>query len=524
MAGNLCKIIVLLLPATVTVGLLSFCLISDWWINIDEAKLDDFKVAQAKSFDAYLKGEATATPTNDRAFKKTTPSTTTTITTTFTTTATTTAKTSITTEFKQASDDLADDYDSNSNTNESMYDDEETTKASSSPASGLEANYDDADESSGEFKRMKKLRKRRDNATPNKVDFVYVTKLWPLIKSKSLYSECIRYEKVTLKMSMQYLSLPNKEPIRGTIHYGDALNRSSTSGTSDECKGKMGMISCLLSKECVQGVICDGIVDCDDNTDEQFCGASTNQVCHTSNGGFQCDNKCWQYWNKCDQIPHCLDLSDELSNQCALINEKQGASRRFNTPDSLLFGQNQYDYRQKCFRTYFNFKTPKLIQKENLKYLTPSFTDKLQATNIINYHLHLIYAMALLFAFVFSVLALTSLLFMVCLQKSCIQCPFWFYGFFELLTWLSCSVGLMTFLVQRAYANNPTNFPFEYEIFTLNKNFPDFQIVGITFWIAVAANGVSFLASIMSCIFCCRLPSTRHENKEYKIMQLPTYN
>lgn len=247
-------------------------------------------------------------------------------------------------------------------------------------------------------------------------------------------------------------------------------------------------------------------------------------MCHTANGGFQCDNKCWQYWHKCDQAPHCLNYSDELSNACAIQNEKQSATRSFFTPDTFIFGLNQYDYRHKCFRSYFNFKSPRLVEKDNLKYLTQSFTDKLQATNVMNYHLHLIYAMALLFAFVFSVLALVSLLFMVCLQKSCIQCPFWFYGFFEILTWLSCSFGLMTFLAHKAYANNPINFPFEREIFAQNKNFPDFQIVGVTFWIAVAANGLSFLASVISCIFCCRLPSPRHENKEYKIMQLPTYN
>ena len=46
----------------------------------------------------------------------------------------------------------------------------------------------------------------------------------------------------------------------------------------------------------------------------------------------------------------------------------------------------------------------------------------------------------------------------------------WFYGFFEILTWLSCSFGLMTFLAHKAYANNPINFPFEREIFAQNKN------------------------------------------------------
>ena len=98
---------------------------------------------------------------------------------------------------------------------------------------------------------MKKLRKKRSSSSSTSKEFVYVTKLWPMIKSKSLYSECIRYEKLTLRMSMSYLNLSNKEPIVGTIHYGNGLLNAS----SETCTGKVGMISCLLSNECVQGTM-----------------------------------------------------------------------------------------------------------------------------------------------------------------------------------------------------------------------------------------------------------------------------
>lgn len=497
--GNLCKIIVLLLPATITVGLLSFCLISDWWIGIDEPKLDSFKLGQEDAFQAYLHGEEPSpfkvSTKTAQMFTKATPGA---------PSVTTTTKTTPTTTIGHFKDE--DDYD--------LYSDDDSM-LNNATAMEFDTSYD----MENDQKRVKKATNKRQ--TIQNQNYVYVTKLWPIIKSKSIYSECVRYEKLTLKIGLPFLKMANKEPIYATINYGSLLN-TSVKQENDICKGKVGQISCLLTKNCVQGTICDGIVDCADETDENFCDST--KVCHTSNGGFQCDNKCWPYWNNCDQVPHCFNLSDELSNQCSILNEKSSATHKFITPNTFIFGQNQYDYRQKCFRSYFNFKAPKLIEKESLKYLTQSFTDKLQATNIMNYHLHLIYAMALLFAFVFSVLALISLLFMVCLQKSCVQCPFWFYGFFEILTWLSCSFGLMTFLGQKAYANNPVNFPFEHEIYTQNKNFPDFQTVGITFWIAVAANGVSLLASMLSCIFCCRLPSTRHENKEYKIMQLPTYN
>ena len=59
-----------------------------------------------------------------------------------------------------------------------------------------------------------------------------------------------------------------------------------------------------------------------------------------------------------------------------------------------------------------------------------------------------------------------------------------------------------------------------------DPDFPvaDLQTLGLTFWFAVAATAVAFAGSFVACVVCCRLPTARHEDKEYKIMQLPTYS
>ena len=245
MAGNLCKVVVLLLPATITVGLLSFCLISDWWINIDEVKLGSFKASQESAFQAYLRGERLPAESSGSSSPTTATTTTATPTTKPEKKPTATAATTTTTTTRKAAfpDDPVDDYDANSS-NDNVYDDAAKQGGAGVSTVG-EASYDD-DEDQDDVKKIKK-RETRDT------DHVYVTKLWPLVKSKSLYSECVRYEKLTLKLSLQYLSMENKEPIAGTIHYGHLLNASRQ--VNEPCKGKIGTISCLLNNECVQGTM-----------------------------------------------------------------------------------------------------------------------------------------------------------------------------------------------------------------------------------------------------------------------------
>ncbi len=178
---------------------------------------------------------------------------------------------------------------------------------------------------------------------------------------------------------------------------------------------------------------------------------------------------------------------------------------------------------------YFDFKSARLVQKANLQYLSQALADHLQEANNISFHIHLLYTLSFLAALLFFAMALLSLLFVPCCKKLCLQCPFWFYGFFNILAWLSSSFGLLTFLYEfvasRQRSLDPlARLPVDNELLRLNTELADLQTLGLTFWFAVAATAVACAGSFVSCVVCCRLPTARHEDKEYKIMQLPTYS
>ena len=243
MAGHTCKLIILLIPALATVALLGFCLLSDWWIKINPAKLDAFKKSQELDFSQYLKAlesNSARVVSKKDEFK---PDLTTTTSTTSTTTTTTQTEPSTTAEILEH--------------------DEEQDETSSHDSF-------DAEE---DFKRFKKLKRQISNQTEDyadpeldekpsaalKLDHVYITQLWPFVKYKTLYYECVTYEKLRLRISVEYLNSSNKEPISGSINYGNLIDKNGAEHES-KCKAKLGQISCLLNKQCVYGTVCDGIV------------------------------------------------------------------------------------------------------------------------------------------------------------------------------------------------------------------------------------------------------------------------
>ena len=282
---------------------------------------------------------------------------------------------------------------------------------------------------------------------------------------------------------------------------------------------------------------CDGIVDCDDQSDEQVCEQKACAT-QTGGGGYQCDQRCWPYWTRCDQTPNCFDMSDELSTECPIIAKpfqwsvilpRSFNANNINSTRTFALGHYHFEPKHSCFRSYFDFKSARLVRAESLKYLPQPLADQIQETKNINYHLQLIYALAFVAALVLSLLALVSLLFVACLGKSCMRhCPYWFYGFFIILAWFACSIGCVTFLYQwysdlhRALDPN-TRLPIDNEILRLNSELLVLDQFGVSFWVAVAATGTSFLASLLSCVVCCRLPGSRHDDKEYKIMHVPSY-
>lgn len=463
MSRHCCKVLVLLVPSLATLILISYCLLSDTWISIDSSRLDNLTKNYRADFEHY----------------------------------------------------------------KNKYELFDSTQT-------------DENISSDNLFKTKKLGNKQDSENPN---YVYVTKLWGFRASKSLFAECLQYHELKLKLSVSYLHLEKNEPIIGNIHY---FKRNTERVICDE---KSGMIKCIFSQQCRQGKTCDGVFDCEDQSDEQMC--TENRSCKFKNdiSGFKCDNKCWQYWNKCDLIPHCLNQSDEISSECSNPNNL------FLLPDSSVFkstqnlssyfrnllsqanyqlasyslGSNHYVPEKNCYKSYFNYKTAKLIPKDSLKYLNQQLADNIQETNIINYHLQLIYNLCFGFSLCFTLMALISLLFIACFKKTCIQCPFWFYGFFQIVSWLTSLFGLMAFLYQfytnkQKFQDPQVQLPIRSEIMRLNPQLNEVEILGVSFWLAVAATSTSCLASFMSCFICCRLPSSRHGDKEYKIMQIPTYS
>lgn len=194
----------------------------------------------------------------------------------------------------------------------------------------------------------------------------------------------------------------------------------------------------------------------------------------------------------------------------------------------FTLGQHQYDKEHNCFLNYFDFKGAKDVEKENFQYLSRNLVDTIQQTNNNNYYMQLLISMSFGAGLIFNILSLLSLLFVLCFKKLCFQCPYWFYGFFNILAWLSSSFGLLTFLYQ-CFANKQhqldplSRLPSENELLRLNQELIKLQEFGLSFWFALAATSMAFFSSFVSCIVCCRLPTARHEDKEYKIMQLPTY-
>jgi hypothetical protein len=295
MGKHVVSVVFLSLPAFLTVILLSFCLISDYWITINEDKLTKVKIQSSRDYTNKNQSHThlIGGDINDSGLDLK-------------------AATISINKNSRLSPDTIINYKSVEN---------KSTEASTTPQTPTTAkttdgylyDYDEEDiyeddslkDDKDEYRhRRSSSKSKRNPSSP----YLFMSTLWPLVKFKSLYSECIQYVKLELKVSRSYLIQPNKAPIIGTIHYDDATIQNIKTDSNNNCP--IGQIKCFLTNKCVFGNICDGIVDCDDQSDEQQC---LNNHCNTNSPGFiQCDNRCWQFWHKCDQIPHCLNGSDEM--------------------------------------------------------------------------------------------------------------------------------------------------------------------------------------------------------------------
>jgi uncharacterized glyoxalase superfamily metalloenzyme YdcJ len=83
------------------------------------------------------------------------------------------------------------------------------------------------------------------------VDYLYIEKMWPLIKHKGLYSQCIRYEKFYLQVSSKFITTARKSLITAAkIHYPKHVKESFEKAEKCDSSDK---IRCHYTNECVVG-------------------------------------------------------------------------------------------------------------------------------------------------------------------------------------------------------------------------------------------------------------------------------
>lgn len=259
MGRNTGKVVLLAVPCLVTLGLLIYCLASQSWVEIDETRLSALIETYEADFASYENrtGRSSSSRVNslvgklNATNKKTTTALTTTLSTTTTTTTTTTAITSQANDLDYTSDD---------------YDDEATIDESA-VASEHNQRKRRLAQNLFEKKSSKQLLKSAtamSAATTNEDvgggggwrkhgEFVYVTQLWPFVKRKGLYAECVDYRVMKLKMSVSYLIGERKVPIHGHIHYYDDAMFGRDAVSDLECAQKPGTIYCRFTKSCKQG-------------------------------------------------------------------------------------------------------------------------------------------------------------------------------------------------------------------------------------------------------------------------------
>jgi hypothetical protein len=257
MARHVVKITFLLITGLITTGLLTFMLVSDGWIGINRQKLNVVEKKFETQFQIYSGQKANEDP-NEEQIKSTTQTsfisantkinklTRSTSTTTTTTTTKTTSTVTVSTKTIAKASTKINDHDLDNNDNhETDQDVEENDETETGNHDDENLDYEQEDTSNNN----KRLKRSSDNEV---VDYVYLTKLWPFVKYKSLYSECIEYKKLNLKISSSFLNQPNKELLIGTINYGKLLDKRANESLL-VCDAKAGMIKCLLTQTCVHG-------------------------------------------------------------------------------------------------------------------------------------------------------------------------------------------------------------------------------------------------------------------------------
>lgn len=274
------KIVLLLIPCLITTCLLTYCLISDSWVSIDETRLKNITELYQQEFDAFNQSlfgtRAAATPrvvlkaahVPDEMIK---------VTTTTTTASSSSTPNKTPNDIVHGADYTDEDYtEENEEMNylkkrlkrnvkgENLFKAKSKTKILPDDEdddhdpeldSDVDPTEEDAQTTAAEIdQQQQQHHPMGPGLSPDRIDYIYVTKLWPFVKYKSLYSECVEYHKIKLKMSLSYLTTEKKEPIVGDLHYYD--NTAYFPNINDDSPAtcaKKSMIYCSFTKTCKYG-------------------------------------------------------------------------------------------------------------------------------------------------------------------------------------------------------------------------------------------------------------------------------
>jgi hypothetical protein len=147
--------------------------------------------------------------------------------------------------------------------------------------------------------------------------------------------------------------------------------------------------------------------------------------------------------------------------------------------------------------------------------------------NILHY-LQLIVFYGITGGLVFIFLSMVSLLFVACCRNKCLSLPFCCYGLWILFACLFICTALLSFVnmwfwKKELVGDYERNLSFEIMIHEKNPSLRNLEFFGLSFWLACGAALATFIGLLLSCCICCKIGSSRSDNKEYEIMHMQTY-
>ncbi|CAF0949773.1 unnamed protein product [Didymodactylos carnosus] len=270
---------------------------------------------------------------------------------------------------------------------------------------------------------------------------------------------------------------------------------------------------CIKERKCARrehSHSCDGISDCADNSDEENCPS------HECRGDtISCDNRCYRSKYRCDGTVQCSDFSDEKN--CV----------EYTTKNYLKVYTIRDD--RKCIEKRFTYFGGSPTIDNNIDYNNNNNNNEYQQKRVeyltLTYYLRMGIFFGIIGGLLFTLLSILSLFLLACCRKNCHNVPFILYGIWTFLAFLSIigSLGIYVYLwlwEKQTVVDIEKNLPFDVMIHENNTTIRNIEFFGLSFWLACGAILSTFLSLLCSYRVCCKLQSSRAEDKEYEIMQM----